>query len=856
MSSVPGNPDGGDDELFPMDGDDSTPGEGAPEGDFELTPLDLDEGLELSPSQGEPVEEILGGTRGDVGGVVTGGVPAENSPIAGASNADAESPVEKADESIDNRALLFVMLQAFPADRQEFEISRLVAEGTFTMEQAQQAREHLRNVLTSMPSAVPDGAPELTAAPAPVPGEAPHAPVPSRWARAMKWIQNKFAWMSQEDRLSGEFLRGYRDLREKPEFVGLDEVGRPAAAGGLTLWGTTAAMGTDAAQIALLNNALPSYLPGISVAWPAAIPVLRRAHAWLAHGAKVDREFEASLGAGEGAQQRMKDCTGKIRQWQWTADKDLLDEPGEDTLVIALHNSERAKPSETPYLCSVERYAKYCFARLRQLCREAHEGLQVSPPRGVRGVTDEERQQLAGFHQQIEAGSTDALDHLLQVSVCYGRLLANHARDKREGQITGATFGTAAALSVATWSPLPLAIGAGAFGLRQLYRTVRKVPQRLEISAKGEIQGKGGEPILSAETAHVKGGDLYRPDVLMEYSEESQLTDSEKRWLPMIVIPAAVIDRRRYRTEQDLALAAAPHVQHTLGRRKALQKKVDEEEKTRLKEKAQKESQRLEALETELHQKQSQLEQLQDELALVEQQEKSIRKDESERAKARGPVLKVQIRRLQGAIEALAGLQPEQRTEIEDRLHAAEQKIGMPEDVNDPDTSEAGKRKLQSDIERSRRRLAERGQIERQRGIAEKAEQEYVGVRKPKEPDRPMGPEAVGQNMEIVRAFCVKVHQTFKKLKERKGEGWVKKAGGALGSAAAAPAKEIGKIALSGVAATTLAGGAAYGLTAYLAAQVPAVGAVVSPTTVGVLVGGVALAKFSYATVKRLLGIK
>jgi len=330
-------------------------------------------------------------------------------------------------------------------------------------------------------------------------------------------------------------------------------------------------------------------------------------------------------------------------------------------------------------------------------------------------------------------------------------------------------------------------------GGRFIYRRGKAADQHLEVGPQGELRGKGNTPLLAPETVQVKGGSLYRPEILSSIREEGQLNDAEKRWLPRIVLPAFILSKK-FRTPDELALLAAPHVQTLLGEQKGLPPSVDVEEKELRKAAWERERTRTDALENELRQLDADIDSLESELQQADAESRGTgegerAEDRRERALARAEALRTQIAKKQSRANRLCG--------------------------ND-------------------------GAIAQQKQKEDQAKDEYDKARKPKAPDQPMGTVAVGENIEIAKAFSVKVHQIFVSLKKEGGSvmGWFGKQG--MNAVTSAPAKTLGKHAALMTATASLYGGAAATLFAYI----PGLSAFVSPTVAGTV--GVGLGVFHY----------
>ncbi|MDD5040832.1 MAG: hypothetical protein PHX87_01635 [Candidatus Peribacteraceae bacterium] len=602
-------------------------------------------------------------------------------------------------------------------------------------------------------------------------------------------------------------MRGVRRVSEQPVIAEVSGTARAVAAGGATYGGLSWLASTSFFQNALLaGSSWVSYVPVLG-AIPAAWPIVRR-FAARRHEKGVQAAFEQAAQDAHGDPQEFLRA---LQQHMLREDKELIDTDDELLLIQGLYSSDRVRPSDVPHLHAHERYAKHCFAVLVQLCRDAHAANSATPKGHIPGVKAKEFEMLAKYGAYLEdaAQRAEATNKLLQVSAVYGRLLANHERNGTEGQITGAIVGTAIGASALTGPLVPALVAAGAWGTRKLYRMSAEGGQHLEISSRGELQGKGGTPILSPETYKVKGGTLFRPDLLPHFMEEGQLSDDDKKWLPRIVIPGALLTRR-YRSAEDLALAAAPIVQTNLLNQPGIPKKVDEEDRNLRKEEWQRRQQKLEQMETEQKSLEGELQTVDDQITQAEAEIQSF-------GGANDPKSKHSKRQAEAKLAALT----QRKQRLEGKFNA------MP------------------------------GIIQQQRDAVVEAKREYDAARKPQvTPNITM--QDITNNESIVRAFCVKVNQTFKTLKEqRKGWAWFRGAGGYVAGAAAEPLKVAAKEVTGGVITTGLYGGGGYAAWTVLASQLPVVGAIISPVTAGVVAGVIGALSYVNSRIKsRLSGGK
>ena len=522
----------------------------------------------------------------------------------------------------------------------------------------------------------------------------------------------------------------YRRWREKAPIP--DEVGRIAAGTVAASAPTYSLVGMEFMQNALLMesvvaNSFLSSLPGV----PFATLLARRMYAKWLHEKEVQNLFTEAVRSivesrgGEKTDAAMlkrlvQEAQEKIVDYADDSDVELINTDDEQLLLQAFHNAETARPATTPYLGTTERYARYCFAKLKELCersvRQSIPGLHKNEMKILKKHCLSTCPDIVDAHER-----ENREEHLYQASVAYGRMLCNYHREKREGQVTGSTFGTALTASYLTGNIAPLLVGGGLWGLRKIYRKAQTAPQHLEIAPSGRLQGKGNTEIISVEAAKSTGGSLFRPDILDHYKEESQLSDKEKRWLPLIQLPQKIVTKR-HKTVESLAYACAPAVQTILGQLPPFPKDIEPEEKEDAKKRFEKEDGRLEALERESKDLKRDVSTLEDET-----------KEAEELGKGTGGGERGDLAR---------------------------------------DQAQAKVKAIDKKIEKKNKRIVELeeddGEIAKQKLSLKEARDAYDALKKPEKPTQPMTAKAVGENMEIAHAFSVKVHQYYKIQQERK----------------------------------------------------------------------------------------
>lgn len=249
---------------------------------------------------------------------------------------------------------------------------------------------------------------------------------------------------------------------------------------------------------------------------------------------------------------------------------ELIDQPGEQELIQALHHVLRAELETIPHFFSEELYARYCFRRITDACRAAAERPENTRTPDQRVLA---RYYPLGADGRPVADAADRISHLRQVAIAYGKMLAERERKNDEPYTTGGIIGASATLAL-TYGPLAPLVGGAAWAGRKLWRRKKEGEVHIEIDDdRREVVGKGGHPIYSP-TAH-------RSDVLSLYRGGDYVTQAEdeatrkawreeegvKTWLKRITIPAEAVQRcrsGRITSVQMLASETAPVVQEQL----------------------------------------------------------------------------------------------------------------------------------------------------------------------------------------------------------------------------------------------------------------------------------------------------
>src|SRR3989339_33659 len=248
---------------------------------------------------------------------------------------------------------------------------------------------------------------------------------------------------------------------------------------------------------------------------------------------------------------------------------ELIDQPGEQEFIKAFHMVIRDRLANIPHLLTEERYAQYCFTVMVEACKNSA-AKEENARNGAEKI-------LANYHPFDTAGNRlpDAAErilHMRQISITYGKMLAERERQEGESQITGAIVGASIAL-LFTYGPLAPIIGGIAWTGRRLWCRHKEAQVHIEVNERNELVGKEGQPIYNPTT--------YRSDVVSLYRNGDFVTQAEdeakrkewreeeggKSWLKSIVIPAESVQRCRtgaIKTPRGLALETAPRVQEQL----------------------------------------------------------------------------------------------------------------------------------------------------------------------------------------------------------------------------------------------------------------------------------------------------
>ncbi len=412
------------------------------------------------------------------------------------------------------------------------------------------------------------------------------------------------------------------------------------------------------------------------------------------------------------------------------------------------------------------------------------------------------------FDEQISTGEQGRrLKAIRQTSIAYGRLLEKYHSDRRESQITGSIYGPAVYASYATASPVPL-VGAGLVHIgRKGYRAIvgRKGMVNLEFDendpVNGDLQGRDGGPIIPASLARKRGGaGIYQHAVLVQCAGKTHadLTEPQKYWYKHIDLQ---VSRPRYastrwKKPEDLAVYCAGAVQKDLTKIKA-PKTAQDQDKIQ-----QAEGERKFAADQHRHA----LDSYQNARTAMIRTGASLDAKKKELA----PLL----------ISASTTQEQQKKAELEVQILSLRSDLAVYKD----------------DIKRAKKYVTD---------TEEKLKNTDESVKKLKEDKtlRNLDLAEVGRNLDIQRAFAVKIQEEFTALKVA---GW--NVGTALGKGAKAvvtsgsaktAAKDIGEVAL----ATSFFGGAAYGAAIYTGA--------VSAPAAGVIVGGAVLTAKVYQKLKK-----
>lgn len=277
-----------------------------------------------------------------------------------------------------------------------------------------------------------------------------------------------------------------------------------------------------------------SALSTIGAAFPLAIPWLRQLFAYVRHGTNVNDAFNAIFDRPEDA----ADAASRLKQFTQWNDTDrgqllvrtrgeIMVGPGkplnEQMLLQALHHSEYIPLDQLPYFHTEERYAKYCYTRLIELCAD------VTAGRNIDGFSPDELEALRVFNMTNDL-SRQQCDVLLRVSVAYGRALALRERQRTEKEVTCGTIGSTAAIGATTGvlAPgfiLPAAVAGGGLLWRWIQGKQLAARTHLEITREGDLQERGGGPLTTPEARVVRGGNIWNPELRVS---EGQLSDDEK----------------------------------------------------------------------------------------------------------------------------------------------------------------------------------------------------------------------------------------------------------------------------------------------------------------------------------------
>lgn len=225
--------------------------------------------------------------------------------------------------------------------------------------------------------------------------------------------------------------------------------------------------------------------------------------------------------------------------------KSLIDTLEEKDLINLMAQHAHCKPSEVPYLGSLDRYEKYCFVRFNEVCKE------LSQKQGP--LSPLEQKVISLFYVEAidlqtttpEAG-TAVIHKIHDVSHEYAKLLQYEHRKKRQMQLTAQVAGgTAAALPV---------FGPAAFVMGGLFEAGCRIynefgaPKDLKFTSHGELR------VTTEAQEHADDSEaLWVRSIFNTKFEEADMTDDHKHWMKLMKLDEHVVHDPTIKSAEKLA---------------------------------------------------------------------------------------------------------------------------------------------------------------------------------------------------------------------------------------------------------------------------------------------------------------